>query len=206
MGTPYRPEYVAFREELVSLLRDRCHVDPRIIGLNEYPPGSPLDKIRDVMSSCDGVLVVAYERKHVTAGRERPGGIGERDLAGERYTTTWNHVESAIAFSLRLPLYIICEDGLTEEGLIESKIDWFVNHIEFRPEVLSSPLVVDSLRSWIVERVVPHSKKSKALLSGVAKLRLSEMTGEEWTAVLAMITTAFLAGVGVARMLPTLFH
>jgi hypothetical protein len=206
MGTPYRAEYIAFRDELVSMLRDRLDVDPRIIGVNEYPPGSPVHKIRDVMTGCDGVLIVAYERKCVTTGFERRGGTEERMLAGEKYTTPWNHVEPAIAFSLHLPIYVISENGLTEEALIESKVDWFVQRIDFTAAVLSSSQVVDSLRSWITERVGPQSRKSKAILAAAAKLRLSEMTGEEWVAILAMLGTAFGAGVAAAKLLPTAFH
>jgi hypothetical protein len=206
MGTPYRADYEHFRDELVSLLRNRCHVDPRLIDVNEYPPGSPVHKIREVLSGCDGVLVVCYERTHVTEGLQRRGGIEQRKIVDEKYTTPWNHIGSAMAFSLRIPLYIIAETGLVEEGLVESKVDWYVRRIEFTPLALSSPQVVDSLRAWVGDRVVPNAKRSKALLAAVAKLRLSEMTGEEWSAILAIIASAFGAGAAAARFLPGLFH
>jgi hypothetical protein len=206
MGTPYRSEYLEFRDALVLLLRDRLGVDPRMLGLNEYSPGNPVNKIREVMSTCDGVLVVAYERKQITRGLERRGASNERNISGENLTTPWNHVESAMAFSLRLPLYIIAENGLAEEGLIESKVDWFVQSIDFTATALATRDVEESLRSWIIERVVPYSKKSKALLAGFARLRLSEMTGEEWTAILALAGLAFGAGVAAAKLLPTIFH
>jgi len=91
-------------------------------------------------------------------------------------------------------------------GLVESKIDWFVQRIEFTLAALNSPEVVDSLRSWVTERVIPKSKRSKALLAAVAKLKLSEMTGEEWAAILAITASAFGAGAGAAKWLPNLFH
>ena len=52
MGSPYTAELLAFRDALETLLRDRCGVDPRIIGKNEYPTGSPLTKIIEVMREC----------------------------------------------------------------------------------------------------------------------------------------------------------
>jgi hypothetical protein len=205
MGTPYKPEYSQFRDELERLLRDRCGVDPRIIGKNEYPSGSPLNKIREVMSSCDGAIIVAYERKFIETGLERRGSAHERTISGEAYTTTWNHVESAIAFSLHLPLYIFCERGLTEDGLIESKIDWFVQRFDFTPEALSAPNMVDSLRAWVDDRVVPHSKRPADTPSRATRLKLSGMSVEQWAGLLAIF--AFLVGVGIGvSRLPELFR
>jgi hypothetical protein len=198
MGTSYKPEHSEFRDELERLLRDRCGVDPRIIGKNEYPSGSPLNKIREVMSSCDGAIIVAYERKFVDKGSERRGSGEERAISGETYTTPWNHVESAIAFSLHLPLYIFCQRGLTEEGLIESKIDWFVQRFDFAPDALSAPNIIDSLRAWIDDRVAPHSKNSTS--SRVIKLKLSEMSVEQWAGLLAIFAFFVGMGIGVSRL------
>jgi hypothetical protein len=158
------------------------------------------------MSSCDGVIIVAYERKFFSSGIERRGGAQQRPLADEKYTTAWNHIESAIAFALHLPIYVICENGLTEEGLIESKVDWFVNHLDFTGDTLSSPGATDSIRAWITDRVIPHSRKPKSLLSLAAKLKLSEMTGEEWTAILALLGATFGLEIGAAKLLPAIFH
>lgn len=104
MGTPYTEGYARFRDCLEQLLRDRCRVDPRIIGKNEYPAGTPIQHINDTMRTCNGVIIVAYERKRVQTGIEKPGGADQRTLKNEKFTTPWNHIESAIAYSLGLPL------------------------------------------------------------------------------------------------------
>src|SRR5262245_35309084 len=102
MGTPYTDEYLQFRDGLEEFLRSSCMADPRIIDKHEYPLGSALEKIRDVMRTCHGVLVVAYERKYIEAGIEKRGSEKETRLEKLRYTTVWNHIESAIAYSLGL--------------------------------------------------------------------------------------------------------
>src|ERR1700682_5210130 len=110
MGTPYSDRYLQFRDELETFLRNRCKVERGIMGKSAYPDGSPLEKVRDVMRDCHGVIVVAYERKYLQSGVEKRGGKAPITLQDRAYTTPWNHIESAMAFSLGLPLYVICEN------------------------------------------------------------------------------------------------
>jgi hypothetical protein len=194
MGTPYTEEQMRFRTALEMMLRTQCNVDPRIIGVNEYPPGSPVLKIRETMKTCDGVLVVAYERKYVLKGIERRASVRERKFSDEKYTTTWNHIESAIAFSLGIPLYILCETGVVEEGLIESKVDWFVKRIVFEPDILVKPEVLESIKSWVNEHVVPHSKKSKGVFPSIMRLGFKELTMHDVYILLALIGLVFSFG------------
>jgi hypothetical protein len=206
MGTPYSDYYLRFREALESFLRVQCESDPRIMGVNEYPTGNPLPKLCEVMRSCHGVIVVAYERTYVDAGETKRNSKDATKLISRTYTTPWNHIESAVAYSLGLPLYIICENGLTEEGLIEDKIDWYVQHIELTPEALQQPAVVQSLRSWVQERVVPSARRPRTWKALEGALKLKEMTPREIWGAAAVLFSVFLAGAFAGRMLPALFN
>jgi hypothetical protein len=206
MGTPYREDYVQFRDALERLLRDQCRVDPRIIGKNEYPSGTPIQHINDTIKSCDGVIIVAYERKLIEKGVEKPGANlayhNTTELKNEKFTTPWNHIESAIAYALGLPLYIIAQRGLTEEGLIESKADWYVLKIDFTEQSLRDPHVFESISSWLRERVMKTSRQRRRPLENFMKVSISELTLEEWLILGGIIGSAFLAGVGAARWIP----
>jgi len=195
MGTPYTEAYAKFRDSLEDFLRGQCQSDPRIIGKNEYPTGSPIGKIAEVMRSCDGVMIVAYERKYVETGTERRGGANETHLTGEIYTTPWNHIESAIAYSLGLPIYIIAQKGLKEEGLIETKTDWYVQKMDLTTESLRHPDVIGSIQAWIRERVAIR-KRRRGALQGFASLKISDFTMEDWALLGALVSTSF--GLGVA--------
>jgi len=201
MGTPYTENQTRFRVALESLLRTQCGVDPRIIGVNEYPSGSPVHKIRDTMSTCDGVLVVAYERKYVQRGIERRASPQERTFVDEKYTTPWNHIESAIAFSMGIPLYVLCETGVVEEGLIESKVDWFVKRVDFVPDVLVKPEVLESIRAWVNERVIPHARKPTGALPALARLKFSELTSHDLYVLYVLLAAVFAAGTAVGVFL-----
>jgi hypothetical protein len=205
MGTPYTEEYGKFRDELDSLLRNACGVDPRIIGKNEYPAGNPLTHIYDVMRSCHGVIVVAYERKFLESGVEKRGGDAAQSISQRTYTTPWNHIESSMAYSLGIPFYVLCQKGLSEEGLIESKLDWYVQYMEISPAALRKTEVVESIRSWVNTRVLPNSKKPRSLMTMQGQMKFSEMTPHEMWSFLGMLAAAFLLGAGAATVFPRFF-
>jgi hypothetical protein len=208
MGTPYTSVYKDFRDELSRFLRESCDVDPRIIGVNEYPSGSPVEHIRSTMRNCAGVIIVAYERKYLEKGLEKRGAESSQTLEKRTYTTPWNHIESAIAYSLGLPLYIICQNGLTEEGLIESKVDWYVKHVDIHPGALSDRDLSESLRAWVKTRVIPRSKKSNVLPALSGRVKFAEMTPVEFWAFCVMLLGVFLLGsaIGPVQWLANWFH
>jgi hypothetical protein len=203
MGTPYTENYTGFRDGLERFLRDQCAADPRIIGRNEYPAGSPLTKIKEVMQTCSGVIVVAYERKYLNDGVERRTGDNPRALVNSSYTTPWNHIESSMAFTLDIPLYIICEKGLIEEGLIETKVDWYVQYADIAPQSLSRSEVAESLRNWVSTKVVPHGRRRVRLFRNIqGTLPFGEMTGREVFETLAVLFVAFTLGIAACRLFP----
>ncbi|MEY2884149.1 MAG: hypothetical protein RL490_1873 [Pseudomonadota bacterium] len=205
MGTPYTETQSRFRDALETFLREKCKIDPRIIGKNEYPDGNPLTKIRTVMSQCHGVIVLAYERKYLESGFEKRSGKMPLTISNRSYTTPWNHIESAMAFTMGLPLYILCQTDLTEEGLIESKLDWYVQRIDIEPAEFNRIEISRSLESWIENRVIPLSKKPRMLKTVEGSLKFSEMTPKEIFGALAIIAGAFSLGVTAALMLPKVF-
>jgi hypothetical protein len=202
-GNDYLPQYTEFRTELERFLI-REGVDARIIGVNEHPAGNPLPHILRTIKSCHGVLVVAFARRKITSGVEKPGSPDQIALDGRSFTTPWNHVEAAIAYSLGIPLYIVCENGLCEEALIESKIDWYVQRMALTKDALWSAPVKDSLSAWIEERVKEKARKPRYFRTIEGSLKLSEMTPREIWGVIAVIAAVFAAGLAAGRFIPPL--
>lgn len=159
------------------------------------------------MKTCHGVIIVAYERKFLDAGIEKRGGDAQQKIAKRTYTTPWNHIESAIAYTLGLPLYILCQKGLAEEGLIESKLDWYVQHLDISLEGLRKAEVTESLRTWVTARTVPQSQKRLRSLQALqGGLKLAEMTPKEYIAVGGILSATFALGAAAARLFPKLFN
>lgn len=204
MGTPYNQNSTVFRSELESFLRNECGVDPRIIGRNEYPDGNPLPKIKSVMESCSGVIVVAYERKYVSHGVIKRTGEAPKDVTDIAYTTPWNHVESAMAYCMDLPIFILCQEDLEEECLIESKIDWYVQYIKIAPGAISSEDTAKHLKSWINNRVLLHRKKG-IFRSINGNIPISELTLEEIWGMIGLVAGSFGLGAASMQFFPRLF-
>ncbi len=212
MGTPFNDRLTRFRDELEVTLRDRCGLDPRILDKNEYPVGNPLPKIVEVLRSCDGAVIVANDRRFVEIGQEKRGSSSESKLSQSRYTTSWNHIESALAFALGLPIYVISEKGVTQEGLIENSIDWVVKEIEFEPGSLEDPRLIDSLKTWADERVrtrSAHRTQKDTVAFDLSKLKLAEISVRDWMFIAGLASAWFGAGVAAAKFFPAflaLFH
>jgi hypothetical protein len=206
MGSPYNDEYLQFRDALEEFLRNHCKADPRIIDKNEYPSGNPLDKIREVMRTCHGVIVVAYERKYIERGTEKRGSERAIQLSKQSYTTPWNHIESAMAYTLDLPIYIICQNGLVAEGLIETKMDWYVLNSEISKSIFTKTQTVESIKSWVEARVLSRSRVSRTSRAIRGQLKISEMTPKELFAAVGILAGSFTAGATAATLLPKLFH
>jgi len=140
------------------------------------------------------VIIVAYERKYLEIGAEKRGGKDEQKIENRLYTTPWNHIESAIAYSLELPLFIFCQKGLHEEGLIESKTDWYVKHIDIKPGVFSDPDVSEPLRAWITRRAIPKFKKFSIFGNLMGRVKFGEMTPSEIWEFVVFVGAIFSVG------------
>ena len=147
MGTPYTDAQRAFRTKLMDVVRSQ-DMEPRAIDVNEYPTGDPVKFIVKIIEECSGVIVVAYERKHVASGSEKRKSQFETPIANGNYTTPWNHIESAFAYCLDKPLFMICERGLKKEGLIDEKLQWSVIELEINPESLTDERLTKRLEKW----------------------------------------------------------
>ena len=108
---------------------------------------NPLAKIKEEMNDCDGAVIVAFERIYAKQGRERTASTKFVQLKDLRFTTVWNHVEASIAYCLGLPLFIVCEPNLREEGLLE-KFDWYIHRTRLSAETIHEPEFLGVFQDW----------------------------------------------------------
>lgn len=137
-------------------------LSPRQMERNEWSAEQPLRGIKRVIDECHGAVVIAFPRYYFSSGTEREKNGGEKQLADIRITTVWNQIEAAMAYSRNLPLLVIAEHGLLEDGLLEGRYDWKVYWTDFASEELRSDAFIGYLESW--KKLVLATEDSQKLL------------------------------------------
>jgi hypothetical protein len=121
---------------------------PLTIGRNVFDHGQPLKLVDKVMRRCAGAAILAYERLHIADGKDRRGSPREQAVQNVLTPTPWNQIEAALAYSLRLPLLVIVEKGLRQEGLLEAGYDWRVVSLDISHPPEHDASFGPTFRSW----------------------------------------------------------
>lgn len=124
--TPHRQVQDRFLDRIKKHLRDRG-LEPRTIGDTDYG-AQPMQDIRSVMLDCNGFIGIAFRRLLIVHGEDRPdadsvSGIPRfsRGPVENRWLTTpYLHIEAAAAYQIGLPIVFVIEDGVIDEGVLES--------------------------------------------------------------------------------------
>ena len=128
------------QEEFVSGI-ERYMLDhgllPQALGRNYWSSQQPLKAIVELMNQCAGVAIIAFERLRIMEAFDRRGSEGEKKLVDFALPTVWNQVEAAMAYMRGLPLLVIVEDELKQEGLLEAGYDWYVQRLPADPQAIA---------------------------------------------------------------------
>jgi hypothetical protein len=114
-----------FIDRICSYLDGRG-LAPRTLGVTDYDMDAPLKAIRRLMLESNGLITVAFRRIFVEVGtanyrtdidRLRDFSINERWL-----TSPWSQIEPAMAYQLGLPILILREAEVLEEGVLQKGV------------------------------------------------------------------------------------
>lgn len=139
------------QEAFVRAIEDRLRAEglvPQTVGRTYFTADSPFTGVNQLMATCGGAVIVATERIHIARGTEKRGGPAESGLADVKLATPWNQIEAALAYSRRLPLLAIVEQGVREDGLLEKGFDWYVITIPPEAAALTTVEFTGVLAAW----------------------------------------------------------
>lgn len=120
VGRGHRLDQERFLQHLHTELRN-LGVDVWNLSRAEFSEDRPFDQVREVMSRCHGALVVGLERSHAYAVFEREASKEQKRYVDRYIPTAWNQIEGAIASALQLPLMILKDRRLHDEGIFETR-------------------------------------------------------------------------------------
>ncbi len=156
---------------------------PRQMEKNEWSSEQPLRAIRKVIEECHGAVIVAFARYEFPDGFERLQDLTHQPLKETRLPTVWNQIEAALAYGKGLPLLVIGEQGLREDGLFEGRYDWRVFWTEFDPADLRSERFSAYFSSW--KKLVDEHVAQASTIDRLPEKDLSKIP---FTKLLALLT------------------
>lgn len=179
-------------------------LSPRQMERNEWTAEQPLRGIRRVIEQCHGIVVIAFERYRFQAGTERQKDGGTKQLTDVCMTTVWNQIEAAMGYTNGLPLLVIAENGLLDDGLLEGRYDWKVYWTDFTPDHLQSDSFIGYLESWkqlVFERVKAAESIGSSKDADPAKMSLLELCGRlTLPQIWAVLSALFGCFAGIAAL------
>ncbi|HEY4573192.1 MAG TPA: hypothetical protein VIJ26_04495 [Thermoanaerobaculia bacterium] len=115
----------AFVQHVCDYLETRG-LSPRTLGVTDYDMDAPLTAIRRLMLESNGLITVAFQRTYVEKGTARlrtdVTDLKEVPIDGMWLTTPWPHIEAAMAYQIGLPILILREKGVLDDGILEKGV------------------------------------------------------------------------------------
>ncbi len=119
MPGPFNDAQKTFAKGLDEELTEKYNLEPKTLGANAWSTDEPLTAIRRLMLESNGLISVAFRRSYIETGKSKPGAEGEKSLDGRWMTSPWPHIEVAMGFQIGLPILILREKGVIDEGVLE---------------------------------------------------------------------------------------
>ncbi|HUJ46776.1 MAG TPA: hypothetical protein VLV55_06560 [Rhizomicrobium sp.] len=202
IGTPLSKQQLEFKIAIMNCVRG-LGFEPRTVGDREEDTDSthirPWDHAVGILKSCDGAVVVAYEKDRAsTLTRNKLDGTStsSNDV---RLMTVWNHAEASIAYSIGLPLLLLCERGVKQEGMLEERVLGHVADIEISPEQLSSSVFQNRLEAWAKEVRLQAGRPKRIMTDSFDSISLAEL----WSLIVRLKVSTIVAVLSVVGGLIT---
>ncbi len=123
---PFVNSQQIFIEHLQNNLEE---FDLRTITLqaDNYDLTDSINYLKNMIRQCYGIVIVNFKQIYIERGFKKKGGISnpnffhpeEIDISGQSLTSPFCHIEGTIGLLYDLPLLIMNEEGIREEGIIK---------------------------------------------------------------------------------------
>lgn len=122
IATSENPEHKVYEEKLVELFQNNSFELVKCTNRDLYNPLAP---IHEILKDCIGCVILLLERYYIQSGFEKRGSSLEKQLSEKALTTPWCHIEAGMAYTLGLPLLILREKTVYQDGVFDVNIKAF---------------------------------------------------------------------------------
>lgn len=203
-GTPHdksQEDFIAAVE--AHLASHNCK--PQTVGRSVYSARQPVEAARDLIETCHGAVVIAFERTRIVSGFERPGSPQQKIIQNESHPTIWNQMEAAMAYAQEIPILSLVQTGLKRQGMLSDRFEWSAIEDDLNPVLLATEKFRQTFSEWIVlvrkasERIEeaeidPEQLKVGSLVKQLSAKQVISLSLVTLGAVGSIISVAFKAG------------
>ena len=123
---PFLDSQQYFIEKLQELL-DQFDFKTVTLQADNYDLSDSINYLKGMIRQCYGIIIVGFKQIYIEKGQKKKGGVSdslyfhpqEIDLSGQALTSPFCHIEGTLGLLYDLPLLIINEEGVREEGIIK---------------------------------------------------------------------------------------
>lgn len=147
-GTPSTKE----QEEFISAVEAHLKLHgcvPQTVGRSNYSLRQPIQAARDIIGSCHGSVVIAFERTRIIRGIERPESPAQKEFENESHPTIWNQMEAAMAYAQNVPILTFVQRGLKRQGMLSDRFEWIPVETELSLAELTTERFQQVFREWL---------------------------------------------------------
>lgn len=175
-GTPHNKLQEDFIAAVEALLESH-NCTPQTVGRSVYSARQPVEASRDLISACNGAVVIAFERTRTISGFDKPDSPGQKEISGERHPTVWNQMEAAMAYTQRVPILTLIEAGLKRQGMLSDRFEWKAMVTDLNPSFLITEEFRQVFSEWLAS--VRNTKKSMPEKDiDLAELKIGKLLGQ----------------------------
>jgi hypothetical protein len=121
LNADQRPVYDA----VISAIAE-VGLEARNLGQSDYPDEAPLKEVVQIARRCSGGIVLGFTQMILEKGIAKPGAQ-DKALSNMLLPTPWNQLEAGILASLRLPVLVFRESGISGGIFDDGVSDVFIH-------------------------------------------------------------------------------
>jgi hypothetical protein len=138
------PEFSAGLDSFYTYIK-ALGVNPRTLGVSDYPNRSPLDEVIDLVDECAGAIILGYPQITIQTGAIKGNSIEAPVILG----TEWNHMEAALVHAKNKPLLVVHHTNVSRGIFERGTFGAFVHQYDLtNPQWVLTEAFVGALNSW----------------------------------------------------------
>lgn len=122
--------FLAEQQKFIDILKikfEEYNFETITLQADEYDLTDSINYLKGMIKKCYGIAVIGFKQIFIDKGSKKRGGIdnpeffhpSEIDLSNQALTSPFCHIEGTIGLLNDLPLLIINEEGVLEDGILK---------------------------------------------------------------------------------------